>query len=410
MRILLVAQYYHPCVGGVETLGRQVAHGLAQSHGVRVVAANFAANRLPSRFGLLHTNLLVPSYPSFEDGSVPVHALTPDGWDRFRMAPIALRVVPRLQRYAYHSLNRFGYQWYRRVFQPRLLEMMREADVVHSLAGGYLGWTAQAAAAQARVPFVCTPFAHPGQWGDDAPSVAYYQRAAAVIALTKGDRAFLASLGVPEENLHVVGVSPDLPPSSNPARFRARHGLGNKPFVLFVGRMMPQKGAQALLAAAPRVWQQLPETRFVFIGPPTTASTHWFTDADARILALGPVDAQEKADALAACDLFCMPSTSEILPTVYLEAWSYGKPVVAGTAPGLSELVEDNGGGVTVAQDPSAIGRALIELLSSPDLRTRLGQRGKALVESRYSEDAVMRALETLYHRLMAEHRALAAA
>ena len=89
---------------------------------------------------------------------------------------------------------------------------------------------------------------------------------------------------------------------------------------------MQQKGAPAILAAAQSVWQKQPEARFVFIGPASPVEQEMFKSCDSRILYLGRVDPQEKADALAACDIFCMPSMSEILPTVYLEAWSLGRP------------------------------------------------------------------------------------
>jgi len=47
-----------------------------------------------------------------------------------------------------------------------------------------------------------------------------------------------------------------------------------------------------------------------------------------------------KADAFAGCDVFCLPSAHESFGIVYVEAWSYGKPVICGTAPACRELVE----------------------------------------------------------------------
>lgn len=402
MNILLVAQNYHPFVGGVETQARMFAQTLTPHHQVQVAAGNFLPSRLPSRLNVLHTNLLTASYASYRDGEVPIHSLTPMLSQRLRMLPIALRALPKVQRYAYHGLNRFGYRFFRAAHLPRLRALVREADVVHSLAGGYLGWTAQEAAQERGVPFVCSPYVHPHQWGDGPEDVAYYRRAQAVVALLETDRNYLASLGVPEENLHIVGVVPDLMPTTDPAGFRHRHGLSDQPIILYVGRMMPQKGAKAVLDAAPSVWARVPEARFVFIGPGDAASDEWFRDCDPRILSLGKVSAQEKCDALAACDLFCMPSTSEILPTVYLEAWSYGKAVVGGKADGLPELVEGNGAGVTVSQSSEEIAAALVDLLLDPQQREVLGQRGKALVQQRYTQEAVVGSLEALYENLYA--------
>jgi glycosyltransferase involved in cell wall biosynthesis len=173
--------------------------------------------------------------------------------------------------------------------------------------------------------------------------------------------------------------------------------------VLYIGRMMRKKGASAVLAAAPFVWQNDPDVRFLFIGPATPAEAAQFANCDPRIKYLGRVSTQEKADALAACDIFCMPSLSEILPTVYLEAWSYGKPVVGGMAPGLPELVEGPDAGFASSQDPGALGSTLGKLLADPALRARLGANGKALVEEKYSVPSVTRALLETYQQIIDE-------
>ena len=121
---------------------------------------------------------------------------------------------------------------------------------------------------------------------------------------------------------------------------------------------------------------------------------------------LGKVSAQEKADALAACDVFCMPSMSEILPTVYLEAWSFAKAVVGGRAHGLPELVEGNGGGLATSQEPAEVAAALLKLLNDDKLREKCGAAGKNLVETKYTVAAVTNQLETLYRELVAaRHR-----
>jgi len=411
MNVLLVSQSYHPAVGGIEAHVRQLAHALLhRGHRVQVVAGTFTRPKLPRRLETLRESLLAPCFEDYDDDGVPVTALTPSPVDRLRMLPAAVRAVPRLQRFAYHGLNRFAYRYgYRPVYGPRLRRLAADADVVHALAGGHIGWAAGEAARAHGVPLVVTPFAHPGQWGDGPDDVRYYCGADAVIGLVDTDREYLRSLGVPAERLHTVGVSPDLPPTVDSAGFRLRRGLGDSPVVLYVGRMMAQKGAASVLAAAQQVWAAVPQARFVFIGPGSPSETSQFIGADSRITYLGKVSAQEKADALAACDVFCMPSMSEILPTVYLEAWSYGKPVVGGRAHGLPELVEGNGAGIAVAQTGGDVAAALIRLLADPALRTVLGNAGRQLVEREYSVTAVTEKLLKLYTRL-ATNRAPAAA
>ncbi|MCC6730583.1 MAG: glycosyltransferase family 4 protein [Chthonomonadales bacterium] len=397
MRILLVCQNYLPFIGGIEIHARQVAHTLAARHDVKIVAVTFAPSCLPARLAPAHDSVLAPSFGSYDDDGVPVHALTPTLGDRVRMLPILVRCTPRWQRYAYNGLRRFGYRWYRSVFWERMRELVCQADVVHSLTFGYVGWLAEETATACHVPFVCTSFAHPRQWGDGPDDIALYRRSDVVICLTESNRAYLVSGGVPIERTRVVGVSPELPLASDPSGFRARHGLGTAPVVLYVGRMMAQKGARAVLEAAEHVRRRVPDARFVFIGPATPTEAALFEGSDARASYLGKVSLQEKADALSACDVFCMPSVSEILPTVYLEAWSYAKPVIGGMAHGLPELVEGHGAGVCASQDPVDLASILVRLLEDEGLRTELGENGRRLVEREYSVPAVTNALESIY-------------
>ena len=401
MNILFVTQNYLPSTGGIELQTQMAAQALSHRHHIEVAAVNFAPCQLPERLAVLHGSLLAPKATNFCDGSVPVHALTPSARERLRLLPAAARALPVVQRYAYHGLNRFGYRAFRAVYVPRLRRLMKHMDIVHCTCGGHLAWAAAEAAHLLGLPVVCTPYVHPGQWGDGPDDAAFYRRCQAVVALLESDRQNLMALGVPEDLLRVIGVVPIVSPTADPAGFRRKHGLTDQPLVLYVGRMIEHKGFRAILAAAPEIWKHVPEARFVFAGPAGPSEAAAFENADPRILFLGRCSDQEKSDALAACDLFCMPSTSEILPTVYLEAWSYGKPVVGGRAPGLPALIEGYGGGVAVEQTSAAVAAAVVRFLSHAALRRRCGENGQKLVAANYSVEAVTGQLESLYQELI---------
>ncbi|MEZ4695544.1 MAG: glycosyltransferase family 4 protein [Rhodothermales bacterium] len=400
MRILIVSQRYHPFVGGVETQTRLIANELATRHHVEIAAANFEVPRVHRRLDVLAENILVPEYEDFFDGNVRVNTLTPSGRQKFAMLPIAARTVPIVRRYFYSELSRFGYPWYRMAWMSRLRELVRKFDVVHSVAGGYLGWTAVEAAKAEGKPFACTPYVHPGQHGTDARSVSYYRNSDAVFALLETDKKILVELGVDPDSIHLSGVVPLLPESADPQGFRQRHNLGSAPVVLYVGRMVEYKGYDVVLQAARRVWQTIPDVRFIFIGPGGDPNSGEFQDASGRIHFLGKVSEQEKADALAACTILAMPSRFEILPAVYLEAWSYAKPVVGGVANGLRELVEGNGAGLIATQDADDVTAVLKRMLSNPEEARAMGLRGKELVRSRYTTDAVVHAIESVYEQI----------
>lgn len=402
MNILFVAQRYHPFVGGVETQTRLVLNELARDHHVEVAAVQFEDVDVHERLKPLADSLLLPPYDSYIDGDVPVHALTPTLTDRLRMLPIAARAIPRLMRHKFHALRRFGYPFYRNVYAPKLRDLMPGVDVVHSIAGGYLGWTAQEVAREHGVPFVVTPYVHPGQHGDDADSVDYYRRSDAVFALLETDREMLVDLGVPRDLIHLYGVVPLLPDTADGPAFRERHDFGDDPIVLFVGRMVEYKGVTALRDAARQVWATAPNAQFVFIGPGSEETQAELAAVDDRMHVLGFVSKQEKADAYAACTLFCMPSRFEILPAVYLEAWSYAKPVIGGPAHGLGALIEGNGAGLIADQSASEVAAAIDRLLADPTLRRDMGRRGQQLVRDRYSVNALTEILDSVYQKVQA--------
>lgn len=210
------------------------------------------------------------------------------------------------------------------------------------------------------------------------------------------------AVGRRSEKVHLYGVVPLLPERADGVGFRARHGLGEAPVVLFVGRMNAYKGAPALMQAAPLVWKKQPDVHFVFIGPASDEEQRIFENVDARVHYLGRVDDQEKADAYAACDIFCMPSQHEILPAVYLEAWSYGKPVIGGPAPGLRELIEGHKAGIVVSQAPEVIADGLLRLLQAPEEARMLGENGRRLVHQCYTREALVDTLERVYGKLLA--------
>ena len=93
---------------------------------------------------------------------------------------------------------------------------------------------------------------------------------------------------------------------------------------------------------------------------------------------LGVPDEFGKADALASCDIFCLPSSHEAFGIAYVEAWAYGKPVICGLAPACRELIEDGVTGLWADQDPASLAKQILLLLQQPELRERLGREGRA--------------------------------
>lgn len=261
-----------------------------------------------------------------------------------------------------------------------------DVGVVHWVGSGWelLGFAAERVARERGAAFTVLPAIHAGTWGDGPLDARLYASADRVIALSASERALLERLGVRGDRIDVTGLGPAVGDGGDAAAFRARHGLGRRPLVLFVGRKDATKGFDVLCEAVLRLRRTRPDATLVALGPPGGMPPCGAGGAPA-VVDLGPAGDDEKADALAACDVLCLPSRGESFGIACVEAWRYGKPVVVGPSPASRELVEHGVTGLHVEQDPDAIEAALLELLGDPARSAAMGARGRALQRERYT-------------------------
>jgi glycosyltransferase involved in cell wall biosynthesis len=122
----------------------------------------------------------------------------------------------------------------------------------------------------------------------------------------------------------VVGVGSEVPQSTQPQRFRQKHGIRG-PFAIYVGRIDENKGCRELFAHfSSYLAEQAGHLTLVLVGKSLLD-----IPSHPRIRHLGFLDDTDKFDALAAAELLVMPSYFESLSMVALEAWALGKPVLA---------------------------------------------------------------------------------
>lgn len=397
MHILTAITSYPPAIGGAQIHTHQMMRQLATKHQIQV-ASFWHEHRTD---WLLGTTLLAPFH---------AHALHYEQ-DGIQVKQIELSIAQRFAIWpwvaSYYLRKEAAIKRIAALLAPKLDRMMEQIDLVHCARIGRepLAWAAYQVARARGVPFVLTPYHHPRWVGWNYRALHQLYRAAdGVLALTAHERNELIELGLEPERIFVLGAAPNLHATARPEVFRKQHGLGDYPIILFLAQKLAYKGWDQLLRIAPAIWKEHPEARFVFIGPQTAQSQKVFRSIkDNRIIELGSVDEQEKADALAACTLFCLPSSQESFGMVYAEAWSMGRPVISLDIPALRDVISDGADGFRVSiGDDAALAERITLLLANPSLADQLGKAGQEKVRKRYSWEQVAASCEAAYQQAAA--------
>lgn len=232
-------------------------------------------------------------------------------------------------------------------------------------------------------------------------------RAAATIAISVHAARLAMQAGAARERVSTVEPGVD-PVAAEPSLQRAR-----QPTILTVARLADRyKGFDVMLRALPLVRSQIPEARWVVVGdgelrPELEATAAAGGLGDAVLFAGATTDVRRDAW-FDSAHVFAMPSRvpadggGEGYGLVYLEAGMRGLPCVAGDAGAVAEVVVDNETGLLVdARDHLAVARALVTLLTEPELSARLGLAGRKRALAR-SWDRMAREVEIVVGRTVA--------
>jgi glycogen(starch) synthase len=176
--------------------------------------------------------------------------------------------------------------------------------------------------------------------------------------------------------------------------------------VLAMGRMVDNKGFDLLLDAFARVAANHPGSDLVLAGD-GRAQADLRARADrlglaARVRFPGRLDRSQVGAALAAADVYVVPSRVEPFGIVILEAWNAGLPVIVTNRGGPPEFVTDGVDGLLVDMlDVGNLTRVLDQVLRDGDLRARLARAGRLKVE-RFGWPKVTERYRDLYARVLA--------
>ncbi len=165
------------------------------------------------------------------------------------------------------------------------------------------------------------------------------------------------------------------------------------PLVLFVGRIVYQKGPDLLVEAIPYILKYYNNAKFAFVGD---GEMRWGLEEKVSNMGIsfatrfiGSVSGWRLTDLYKACDVVCVPSRNEPFGIVILEAWSAGKPVVASSNGGPSEIIWHDVNGLKINATSDSIAWGIGTLFSDFDHARQMGRFGRIAAETAFSWNIV---------------------
>ncbi|MCI2256907.1 glycosyltransferase family 4 protein [Domibacillus sp. PGB-M46] len=195
---------------------------------------------------------------------------------------------------------------------------------------------------------------------------------------------------------------------------RSLYNLDSKdPVILFVGRLVPDKGCHLILAAMNEILKNVKHAKLLIVG------SKWYADGSTSkyieglkqlaaehehsIVFASYVPVEEIPKYFAAADLFICPSQwKEPLARVHYEAMAAGLPVITTRRGGNHEVVRNGKNGIVIDdyKNPVAFAAASIDILNDPQKATAMGKAGRKDVKKIYNFDRVTSDIALLYTKL----------
>lgn len=248
---------------------------------------------------------------------------------------------------------------------------------------------------------------------DVASALKYRFRLDAVVTVCEDiRRVVVRSAGVPPEKVHVIYAGVDVsrfdPARADGAKVRREWKIGDADKLLVQVGARDWKGWRDVVSAAAVLAERIPNITVAIVACKDEAEKERVrafareNGIEERVRAIG--FRADMPDVLAAADVTADLSYEGLgITGTIREAMALGKPVVASTAGGNPELVQDGVSGLLVPpRDPSALASVVGRLLGDPDLGVRLGRAARERVLAGFSTDVRLDRIEALYRGLIA--------
>ena len=359
MKLLLVTNDFPPRVGGIQVYLWNIYRRLAEQG--------------------VHVRVFAPTYPGDAafDASANVEVVR---WPGRIMWP-----TPAIRRRVRDLSSDVDAVAFGAVLPMNLIAPKMDLPTIVHTHGFEVAW--------ARVPVLLQWLRAIGRSASMVTVVSDFTRRFIERALGEDAPTHLLRTGVDLERFH---------PGVDGSDVRKRHGIGGRPTVACISRLVPRKGQDQIIRALPRVLERVPDAAALIVGGgpyrerlERLAREKGVEDA---VVFAGEAPENELASYYAAGDVFAMPCRSryaglevEGLGLVYLEAQACARPAITGDSGGAPEaVIRGETGFVVPGRDRRALADVIARVLSAPDEAETMGRAGRAFVEREHRWDDVV--------------------
>ena len=405
MRIVHVAPYYYPSVGGGELHLKALSEGLVQrGHQVTVLTQQRTSFSQSDR-----TLAKVETVKGVRIRRFPPHVRTSNLIHRLAKITGGYRLLRILL-----GANRL--EEFPGSFVPgAILAALRSRPdliVVENWCLPGIVWQFALLRSFRRFPLIGMPLFHTeSRWSHSVFLANMIERYDATIALTEHERAFIRRQSRGSHPVYVVGtgVDPSAFGERKGAQVRARYGLQGTSVVGYIGRLQREKGVERLLAAMEIVWKSNERIRLLLAGRADFEIAELLANLSpevrSRIVSIGEFRDEEKPSLFDALDVFVMPSLAESFGIVYLEAWLCRRPVIGARIGAVACVIRDGVDGLLVdPTSPASLADAILGLLSDEDARRRLADAGYEKTLAKFTRDHIIDQIESIYLSVVQGH------
>lgn len=236
-----------------------------------------------------------------------------------------------------------------------------------------------------------------------------------IIAVSEDTRSFHMSEGkIPETKIITIYNGIELStfkPSDKIENAKKREEFNlpaDAKIISTVAVLRKPKGIQYMIEAMPAIIESAPNCKYMIVGDGEYGGALRELVREKELEKHIVFTGQQKdiSTILAISDLFVLPTLTEALPTVLIEAMAAGKAIIASKVGGIPEMIEDGLNGILIpASSPSDLAKACLRLIDDDNLRNRMAEKSLEIANQKFDIQKLIQSLNNLYDELIRNGR-----